>query len=69
MAITIEKHNFKNNEWKVLHTHMQLLIIDIDTKEKFVFKVKYLKRVMCSHGAQSQNNELTPSGTFSNIVN
>jgi hypothetical protein len=48
---------------------MQLLIIDIDKKEKIVFRVKYLKRVMRSHGVQSQNNELTPSGTFSNIVN
>jgi hypothetical protein len=69
MATKIEKHNFKNNEWKVLHTHMQLLIIDIDKKEKFVFNVKYLKRVMHSHGIESHNNELTPSGTFSNIVN
>jgi hypothetical protein len=69
MATMIEKHNFTNNEWKVLHTHMQLLIIDINKKEKFVFIVKYLKRVMCSHGIQSHSNELTLNGTFSNIMN
>jgi hypothetical protein len=49
--------------------HMQLLIIDTNKKKKKMFKVQYLKRVMRSHGIQSQSNELTPSGAFSNIVN
>ncbi len=47
MAITIEKHNFNNNEQKVLRTHMQLLIINTN-KNTNVFIVKYLKKVMCS---------------------
>jgi hypothetical protein len=51
MAITIERHNFSNNEWKVLHTHMQLLIINTN-KNTNVFIVKYLKKVMCSHSVQ-----------------
>jgi hypothetical protein len=67
MAITIEKHNFNYNEWKVLRTHTQLLIIDTDKKTN-VFKVKYLERVMCSHGVLFENYELALSGTFSNIV-
>ncbi len=67
MAITIEKHNFNNNEWKVLHTHTQLLIINTNKKTN-VFKVKYLERVMCSHGVLFENYELALSGTFSNIV-
>ncbi len=67
MAITFEKHNFSNNEWKVLCMHMQFLVIDND-KKKNVFKVKYLERVMCSHGVQFQNYELAPIGTFSHIV-
>jgi hypothetical protein len=52
MVTIIKKLNFNNNEWKIVCTHMQLLIIDIDKKVN-VFKVKYLGRVMYSHGVQS----------------
>jgi hypothetical protein len=47
--------------------HTQLLIINTNKKTN-VFKVKYLERVMCSHGILFENYELALSGTFSNIV-
>jgi len=33
-----------------------------------VFKLDDPKIVMCSNGIRSQNNELAPSGTISNIM-
>jgi hypothetical protein len=52
MVTTIINFNLSNNEWKIIRTRMQLLIIDIDKKVN-VFIVKYLEKVMHSHGVQS----------------